>query len=40
MTPGGKVYDAELERKKMEEEEAEEEDDMEGVEAAGGQAST
>jgi len=40
VTPGGKVYDAELERKKMEEEEAEEEDDMEGVEAAGGQAST
>ena len=33
VTPGGKVYDAELERKKMEEE-ADGEEEMEGVEPA------
>ena len=34
VTPGVKVYDAELERKKMEEEEAADDEEMEGVEAA------
>lgn len=34
VTPGGKIYDAELEKKKMEEEDAEDEDEMEGVEPA------
>jgi interleukin enhancer-binding factor 2 len=33
VTPGQKIYDAELEKKKLEEEEGESDEDMEGVEA-------
>lgn len=40
VTPGVKVYDAELERKKMEEEEAADDEEMEGVEAAAATAAT
>jgi len=40
VTPGGRVYDAELEKKKMEEEGGDDEDEMEGVEPSGAQAAS